>query len=106
MQTSERKVHFDVETAIRVLRQAGCYSHAVYLAEKHMHHEWYLKIQLEDIKVGAIAPLGRCLEQPGLALWGAFQSLLEDGWVATRLQQLPLILGTWSCCASGLRTGG
>lgn len=44
-------MHFDVETAIKVLRQAGCYSHAVYLAEKHKHHEWYLKIQLEDIKV-------------------------------------------------------
>lgn len=50
-QTSESEVHFDVETAIKVLRQAGCYSHAVYLAEKHAHHEWYLKIQLEDIKV-------------------------------------------------------
>lgn len=40
-----------METAIKVLRQAGYYSHAVYLAEKHEHHEWYLKIQLEDIKV-------------------------------------------------------
>lgn len=40
-----------METAIKVLRQAGYYSHAVYLAEKHAHHEWYLKIQLEDIKV-------------------------------------------------------
>ncbi|KAH0623394.1 hypothetical protein JD844_031667 [Phrynosoma platyrhinos] len=30
MQTSESEVHFDVETAIRVLRQAGCYSHANY----------------------------------------------------------------------------
>lgn len=40
-----------METAIKVLRQAGYYSHAVYLAEKHTHHEWYLKIQLEDIKV-------------------------------------------------------
>ncbi|XP_058050899.1 vacuolar protein sorting-associated protein 11 homolog [Ahaetulla prasina] len=50
IKTSESEVHFDVETAIKVLRQAGCYSHAVYLAEKHKHHEWYLKIQLEDIK--------------------------------------------------------
>ncbi|XP_044312298.1 vacuolar protein sorting-associated protein 11 homolog isoform X2 [Varanus komodoensis] len=50
IKTSESEVHFDVETAIKVLRQAGCYSHAVYLAEKHAHHEWYLKIQLEDIK--------------------------------------------------------
>lgn len=50
IKTSESEVHFDVETAIKVLRQAGYYSHAVYLAEKHAHHEWYLKIQLEDIK--------------------------------------------------------
>ena len=41
-----------METAIKVLRQAGYYSHALYLAENHAHHEWYLKIQLEDIKVG------------------------------------------------------
>nr|XP_014429431.1 vacuolar protein sorting-associated protein 11 homolog isoform X2 [Pelodiscus sinensis] len=50
IKTSESEVHFDVETAIKVLRQAGYYSHAVYLAEKHAHHEWFLKIQLEDIK--------------------------------------------------------
>ncbi|XP_043936877.1 vacuolar protein sorting-associated protein 11 homolog [Protopterus annectens] len=50
IKTSVSEVHFEVETAIKVLRQAGYYSHAVYLAEKHSHHEWYLKIQLEDIK--------------------------------------------------------
>ncbi|XP_046759735.1 vacuolar protein sorting-associated protein 11 homolog isoform X3 [Gallus gallus] len=50
IKASESEVRFDVETAIKVLRQAGYYSHAVYLAEKHDHHEWYLKIQLEDIK--------------------------------------------------------
>lgn len=50
-QSNETGVHFDVEIAIKVLRQAGYHSHAVFLAEKHMHHEWYLKIQLEDIKV-------------------------------------------------------
>uniref|UniRef100_A0A8C0GXI5 VPS11 core subunit of CORVET and HOPS complexes n=2 Tax=Chelonoidis abingdonii TaxID=106734 RepID=A0A8C0GXI5_CHEAB len=50
IKTSESEVHFDVETAIKVLRQAGYLSHAVYLAEKHAHHEWFLKIQLEDIK--------------------------------------------------------
>uniref|UniRef100_A0A3B3RJX0 Vacuolar protein sorting-associated protein 11 homolog n=1 Tax=Paramormyrops kingsleyae TaxID=1676925 RepID=A0A3B3RJX0_9TELE len=50
IKSSESEVHFDVETAIRVLRQAGYHSHAVFLAEKHAHHEWYLKIQLEDLK--------------------------------------------------------
>ncbi|XP_061416593.1 LOW QUALITY PROTEIN: vacuolar protein sorting-associated protein 11 homolog [Lethenteron reissneri] len=48
IKTSE--VAFDVETAIKVLRQAGYYDHALYLAEKDAQHEWYLKIQLEDIK--------------------------------------------------------
>lgn len=55
-QSSESEVHFDVEIAIKVLRQAGYHSHAVFLAEQHMHHEWYLKIQLEDIKVKSCCP--------------------------------------------------
>ncbi|XP_075046673.1 vacuolar protein sorting-associated protein 11 homolog isoform X2 [Mixophyes fleayi] len=50
IKASEDEVHFDVEIAIKVLRQAGYHSHALYLAEKHAHHEWYLKVQLEDIK--------------------------------------------------------
>ncbi|XP_028664283.1 vacuolar protein sorting-associated protein 11 homolog [Erpetoichthys calabaricus] len=50
IKTSESEVHFDVEIAIKVLRQAGYYQHAVFLAERHDQHEWYLKIQLEDIK--------------------------------------------------------
>ncbi|KAM3600652.1 uncharacterized protein V6R79_000323 [Siganus canaliculatus] len=50
IKSSESEVHFDVEIAIKVLRQASYHSHAVFLAEKHMHHEWYLKIQLEDLK--------------------------------------------------------
>ncbi|XP_061659657.1 vacuolar protein sorting-associated protein 11 homolog isoform X1 [Syngnathoides biaculeatus] len=50
IKSSESEVHFDVEIAIKVLRQAGYHRHAVFLAERHMHHEWYLKIQLEDLK--------------------------------------------------------
>ncbi|CAL8268441.1 unnamed protein product [Merluccius merluccius] len=50
IKSSESEVHFDVEIAIKVLRQAGYHSHAVFLAEKHTQHEWYLKIQLEDLK--------------------------------------------------------
>ena len=41
---------FDVETAIKVCRQAGYYDHAIKLSEKYDQHEWYLKIQLEDVK--------------------------------------------------------
>ena len=56
-QSSESEVHFDVEIAIKVLRQAGYHSHAVFLAEKHAQHEWYLKIQLEDLKVSTDSPV-------------------------------------------------
>ena len=41
---------FDVETAMKVCRQAGYHKHALFLAEKHNRHEWYLRIQLEDNK--------------------------------------------------------
>ncbi|PIK39430.1 putative vacuolar protein sorting-associated protein 11-like [Apostichopus japonicus] len=50
IRTEEREVNFDVETAIKVCRQAGYFEHALYLSEKHRRHDWYLKIQLEDIK--------------------------------------------------------
>nr|CAB3267620.1 vacuolar protein sorting-associated protein 11 homolog [Phallusia mammillata] len=46
--TPETELHFDVETAIKVCRQAGYHQHALQLAEKHHKHKWYLKIQLED----------------------------------------------------------
>lgn len=39
---------FDLETAIRVCRQAGYYEHAAYLARKYDRHEDYLRIQIED----------------------------------------------------------
>ena len=39
---------FDLETAIRVLRQAGYPDHALYLARRYQQHEVYLRIQLED----------------------------------------------------------
>ena len=39
---------FDLETAIRVCRQAGFFEHASYLAKKYNRHEDYLQIQIED----------------------------------------------------------
>ena len=39
---------FDLETAIRVCRQAGFFEHASYLAKKYNRHEDYLQIQVED----------------------------------------------------------
>lgn len=46
----EKQLNFDVETAIHVCRQAGYHGHALKLAQKSGHHDWYLKIQLEDLK--------------------------------------------------------
>eukprot|EP00027_Filamoeba_sp_ATCC50430_P018912 CAMPEP_0168579026 /NCGR_PEP_ID=MMETSP0413-20121227/21645_1 /TAXON_ID=136452 /ORGANISM="Filamoeba nolandi, Strain NC-AS-23-1" /LENGTH=897 /DNA_ID=CAMNT_0008612909 /DNA_START=77 /DNA_END=2766 /DNA_ORIENTATION=- len=46
----ESDATFDIETAIKACRQAGYYEHALYLAKKFTHHEWYLKILLEDLK--------------------------------------------------------
>ena len=39
---------FDLDTAIRVCRQAGYFEHAGYLAKKYARHEDYLRIQIED----------------------------------------------------------
>eukprot|EP00794_Sanderia_malayensis_P012216 gene12216-13473_t len=47
---SDKELNFDVETAIKVCRQAGYFTHALKLADKFNQHDWYLKIQLEDIK--------------------------------------------------------
>lgn len=39
---------FDLETAVRVCRQAGFFEHASYLAKRYGRHEEYLRIQIED----------------------------------------------------------
>jgi hypothetical protein len=39
---------FDLDTAIRVCRQAGYSDQAGYLAKKYERHEDYLRIQIED----------------------------------------------------------
>ncbi|KAL9933611.1 hypothetical protein V8E36_007269 [Tilletia maclaganii] len=41
---------FDLDTAIRVCRQAGYFEHAAYLAERYEQHDEYLRIQIEDGK--------------------------------------------------------
>ncbi|CAG8703669.1 27714_t:CDS:10 [Gigaspora margarita] len=47
---TDNELNFDIETAIKVCRQAGYYEHAVYLAKKFGEHDSYLKIQIEDVK--------------------------------------------------------
>jgi hypothetical protein len=46
--TSADELPFDLDTAIRVCRQAGYYDHAIYLAKKYEQHQEYLRIQIED----------------------------------------------------------
>jgi vacuolar protein sorting-associated protein 11 len=43
-----RELPFDLDTAIRVCRQAGYFDHASYLAKRYERHEDYLRIQIED----------------------------------------------------------
>ena len=45
---SEDQTAFEVETAIKVCRQANNHKYALKLAEKYKQHDWYLRIQLED----------------------------------------------------------
>ncbi|KAL4242531.1 E3 ubiquitin-protein ligase PEP5 [Abortiporus biennis] len=44
----KEELPFDLDTAIRVCRQAGYYDHASYLAKKYERHEDVLQIQIED----------------------------------------------------------
>lgn len=44
------KTSFDVDVAIKVCRDAGYFSHASNLSKKFNRHEWFLKIQIEDLK--------------------------------------------------------
>ncbi|SCV67136.1 BQ2448_5782 [Microbotryum intermedium] len=41
---------FDLETAIRVCRQAGYFTHASWLASRYQAHQHYLRIQIEDVE--------------------------------------------------------
>lgn len=47
---SDGELPFDLDTAIRVCRQAGFYEHAVYLARRYDKKTDYLSIQIEDAK--------------------------------------------------------
>eukprot|EP00762_Andalucia_godoyi_P001379 ANDGO_04909.mRNA.1 Vacuolar protein sorting-associated protein 11 homolog len=44
------ELHYDVDTAIRVCRQASYHEHALFLALKHNEHDWCMKILLDDLK--------------------------------------------------------
>ncbi|KAF8337359.1 uncharacterized protein EI90DRAFT_3144449 [Cantharellus anzutake] len=46
--TSRFELPFDLDTAIRVCRQAGYFEHAGFLAKKYSRHDDYLRIQIDD----------------------------------------------------------
>jgi len=48
--SKEHGGNFDVETAIKVCRTSGFFDHALHLAQAYHEHDWYLKIQLEDLQ--------------------------------------------------------
>ncbi|KAG1721987.1 uncharacterized protein EDB91DRAFT_1175471 [Suillus paluster] len=45
---SKGDLPFDLDTAIRVCRQAGYFEHASYLAKRYGRHEEYLRVMIED----------------------------------------------------------
>ncbi|KAF5367569.1 hypothetical protein D9758_003794 [Tetrapyrgos nigripes] len=66
---------FDLDTAIRVCRQAGYFEHAGYLAKKYERHEEYLRIQIEDAEqyedaLAYLRELGAEAAESNLARYG------------------------------------
>ncbi|KAF9028559.1 hypothetical protein BDZ89DRAFT_1101711 [Hymenopellis radicata] len=66
---------FDLDTAIRVCRQAGYFEHASYLAKKYERHEDYLRIQIEDAEnykdaLSYLRKLGPDATESNLARYG------------------------------------
>jgi hypothetical protein len=61
---------FDLDTAIKVCRQAGFFEHATYLAKKWDRHEDYLRIQIEDAEqYGDALRYLRSLGPEAVRLW-------------------------------------
>ncbi|EPQ57796.1 hypothetical protein GLOTRDRAFT_114433 [Gloeophyllum trabeum ATCC 11539] len=72
---------FDLDTAIRVCRQAGYFEHASYLAKKYERHEDYLRIQIEDAgnykdALSYLRRLGNEAAEANLARYG--RAMLES----------------------------
>ncbi|KAG2140932.1 uncharacterized protein EDB93DRAFT_1241828 [Suillus bovinus] len=66
---------FDLDTAIRVCRQAGYFDHASYLAKRYKRHEEYLRVMIEDAgKYGEaltyLRHLGAAAAESNLARYG------------------------------------
>jgi len=88
---------FDLETAIRVCRQAGFFEHAVWLAERYGAHADFLRIQIEDVgDVGAalryLRGLGAEVAEDNLVRYG--QTLMGKDAEGTTELLIDLCCGT------------
>ncbi|KAF9651477.1 hypothetical protein BDM02DRAFT_3154289 [Thelephora ganbajun] len=77
----QQELPFDLDTAIRVCRQAGYFDHASYLAKKYERHEDYLRIQIEDagnhkLALAYLRRLGPETAETNLARYG--RAMLEN----------------------------
>lgn len=80
---ARRELPFDLDTAIRVCRQAGYHEHAAYLARRYDQHDEYIRIQIEDVHEYEVA----LNYIRGLSAKEAEQNLLRYGKVL--LDQIP-----------------
>eukprot|EP01104_Vermistella_antarctica_P005197 TRINITY_DN1563_c0_g1_i1.p1 TRINITY_DN1563_c0_g1~~TRINITY_DN1563_c0_g1_i1.p1 ORF type:complete len:989 (-),score=293.81 TRINITY_DN1563_c0_g1_i1:110-3076(-) len=55
IKSDSSELNFDVQTAIKVCRQAGYHEHAMYLARKHDEHHLFLNILVDDLREFEIA---------------------------------------------------
>lgn len=100
---------FDLDTAIRVCRQAGYFEHAVWLASRYGEHHEYLRIQVEDRADYAdaltyIRKLGADLARESLVRWG--RTLLEKEPLKTTKLLIDVCCGTLEPASNGRRADG
>ncbi|KAI5476765.1 vacuolar membrane protein, partial [Pseudohyphozyma bogoriensis] len=100
---------FDLETAIRVCRQAGYFDHAVWLAEKYESHSEYLRIQIEDRgdysgSLAYLRKLGPRVAEESMAKYG--KVLLDNRPKETTRFLVDLCCGRLAAVGNGKETNG
>ncbi len=65
---TQQTLQYDIETAIKVCRQATYKDHALWLAKKHRQTEWILKLYMEDFGMpgNALRVMEQCLQRDTL----------------------------------------
>lgn len=70
---------FDLDTAIRVCRQAGFFEHALYLAKQYKRHQEYFGIQFDDLNdVDAAFAYLRSLPCKAVSVASNFVYVIEE----------------------------